>query len=210
MKTNMKKLISALLALVMVSGLFAAMPLTASAAESTVNWDDFYIVTQPQGRTIKRGDTFTLSFEVNVPDGVEVEYQWFGIANGTFKVATSEPFLICSPGDEYYPVLDTMFVPKAIGSATYLCTIVGYEKDGDEIVSQKMLGIGRVTVNMKGSIGDLMYSFLNVPILAALGPVTAVLPSIMTGVITYPFIALYFTLIMPVMLFFSLIFEYLA
>jgi len=201
-----KKLFTLLLAFLLV--LAFGLPAMAIQTQSAVDWDEFYIVKQPQGRNIRKGESFTLSFEVNVPDGVEVEYKWFGIADGFFELTTSDPILVCSPGDAHYPILNTIILPDATGSAHYHCWIYCYEKDGGKIVSQQQILTNEVTVDMKGTIGDLMYSFLNAPILAAIGPFAAVMPALFTGIITYPFIALYFTFVMPIMALIDIIGNY--
>ena len=51
------------------------LALTVSAAAG--NWDDFRITRDLQDRTIHYNERFTLSVEVNVPEGAQVEYQWY-------------------------------------------------------------------------------------------------------------------------------------
>ena len=208
-----KRLLSLLLTLILAFGL--AVPAVFAQEEddprSTVNWDDFYIVTQPQQeQSIKKGESFTISFDVHVPEGVEVTYEWYGIADGFFKMTTAGPALVCNPGDTQYPVLDSTLLPNAVGSASYGCWITCREKDGDEVISEKQLPIDKVAVEMKGSIGDLLLSFLNAPIIGLMGPFTAIMPALMSGGITYPFLLVYFTLVMPIGLLVKLIAEYVA
>ena len=68
---------------------------------AAVNWDDFRITKQPQGLTIKEGESFTLSVGVNVPDGAEVVYQWE--CDGSIIEGATAPELTIGPGDRYYP-----------------------------------------------------------------------------------------------------------
>ena len=46
---------------------------------AATDWDDFYIITQPpENLYVPYGESFALSVEVNVPDGVDaVTYQWY-------------------------------------------------------------------------------------------------------------------------------------
>jgi len=73
------KITKRLLAAVLTMALALGLALPAMAA---VDWDAFKITKQPQDLTIKHGDSFTLSVEVSVPAGVEVEYQWYRWMNG--------------------------------------------------------------------------------------------------------------------------------
>jgi len=66
----MKKLLSICLAGLMLFG-FGAEAM-AEEGESTVDWDDFYIVTQPRELTVPYGESFTLSVEVNIPEGARI------------------------------------------------------------------------------------------------------------------------------------------
>jgi len=140
MKTKMKKLLSALLALAMASGLFAVLPFTASAAESTVNWDEFYIITEPQKHTIQRGETITLSVEVNVPDGVVVEYQWRHGTSGSAPLIenATTPVLRVDSNSSHYPSFALMM--SRVAQSNYLCSITARELDDDgTVLSSKTL-----------------------------------------------------------------------
>ena len=164
------KLSNRLLALLLALALALTLALPAIAEEETpppeiaaqeivaqaVNWDDFYIITQPQDQAIRNGQSFTLSVAVNIPAGVEVEYQWsYRASNGRsaeIENATG-PVLQVSPGDECYPD------PRGYGALNrlYSCKIIGYEKDGDEIIAQKMLDSGAY-VKVKETILQFLFS----------------------------------------------------
>jgi len=127
-----KRILSALLTLALALALALTLALPAAAA---VNWDDFRITKQPQNLTIKSGDSFTLSVEVNVPAGVVVEYQWRFIPGGREPIegATGSE-LSLAPGDRYYPSQDGLDDVR-VG---YECVINAYEKDsGGNIISSR-------------------------------------------------------------------------
>jgi len=109
-----KRILAVFLTLALALGL--ALPTMAA-----VNWDEFRITKQPQNLTIKHGDSFTLNVEVNVPDGVEVEYQWHRLL--PIAGATASELEIGSD--------DTFLYPNANGSEYYFCKITAYEKDAD-------------------------------------------------------------------------------
>ena len=102
MMKHTKRLLALLLALVLALSL--ALPAMAVSPQSAINWDDFYIIRQPQSQTIRYGDSFTLSVEVNVPAGAEVRFQWRRAEGGGrfIENATSSELHI-SPGDPHYP-----------------------------------------------------------------------------------------------------------
>ena len=136
------KLTKKLLALLLTLALALSLALPAMAA---VNWDEFHIITQPQSMTVIRGDSFTLSVEVNVPDGAEVEYQWRrGPVGGSEDSSTriygaTEPDLQISSNDDHYPFLNNYY--------DYYCEITAYEKDaGDTVLSSQMLTSDRARV----------------------------------------------------------------
>jgi len=116
-----KKLLALLLVLLLAFGL--AMPATAA-----VNWDEFKITKQPQGLTIKEGESFTLSVEVNVPAGLEVEYQWR--RGSTFIKNATSPQLHLSPDHPMYPPDGRLGGVEV----SYDCWITAYEKDNVGIV----------------------------------------------------------------------------
>ena len=91
----MKKLLALLLAVLMLFGLYAvgasAKTLDGDTAQAglaplAVDWDDFYIITQPEDQEIPFGSDFTLSVAVNVPAGAKVTYQWNRIEGATEPV----------------------------------------------------------------------------------------------------------------------------
>jgi len=111
-----KRILAAFLTLALALSL--ALP-----AMAAVNWSDFRITKQPQNLTIKHGDSFTLSVKVNVPDGVEVEYQWYGGSNRIKNATASELYL--GPDDQYYP--DDYSLGGA--SSSFFCEITAYDED---------------------------------------------------------------------------------
>jgi len=134
-----KRILAALLTLTLALSL--ALPTMAA-----VNWDDFRIAKQPQGLTIKEGESFTLSVEVNVPDGVEVAYQW-SISTKRIENATT-PELHLGPDDPYYPENS----PLGGASTDYICDITAYEKDGGgNVISKRYLISDRVRVTTERS-----------------------------------------------------------
>jgi len=133
------------LALTLTLALTLALP-----AAAAVNWEDFRITRQPQSMTIIHGESFTLSMEVNVPDGVEVEYQWRrspvgGSEDSSTRIyGATEPDLQLSSNDDHYPFRNNYY--------DYYCEITAHGKDadGNELSSQTLTsGRARVTVEEK-------------------------------------------------------------
>jgi len=97
---------------------------------AAVNWDEFKITKSPQNLTITNGDSFTLSVEVNVPDGVEVAYQWYtytdGIDSGSMKPIEGATFpeLHVSPSDPFYA---QQAVYEKNVKTRYSCKVTAYE-----------------------------------------------------------------------------------
>jgi len=139
-----KRMLATLLTLALAFAL--ALPATAA-----VNWDEFKITKQPQDLTIKHGDSFTLSIEVAVPAGVEVEYQWYrspfaGSENDSTRIsgATTSLLQLSNTDTNYPPVRNSYYI--------YHCEITAYEKDtsGTEISSKaRTSDKARVTVEEK-------------------------------------------------------------
>jgi len=127
-----------LLALGLAFALAIGLALPTMAA---VDWDDFRITKQPQGLTIKQGDSFTLSVEANIPDGVEVEYQWYreGGAWGELAIKivdATTPDLHQNPNDSDYPDANMYH--------EYHCMITAYENGN--AASTRTLTSSRVRV----------------------------------------------------------------
>jgi len=129
------KLTKRILAVVITLALALTLALPATA---TVNWDEFRIATETQDMKIQRGESFTLSVEVIIPDGVEVEYQWVhGVSSNSpiIENATS-PNLRLSPNDTNYP---SEFWSRSARS-DYYCKITAFEKDNENnVISSKTL-----------------------------------------------------------------------
>ena len=145
MMKHTKRILAVLLTLVLALGL--AMP-----AMAAVNWNEFRITRQPQNQTIRYGDSFTLSVEVNVPEGVVVSFQWQLADGGVLPVETANSAeLQLSPGDPGYPAQNF--------SGTFRCVITAYEKDDDgNVISDKTLTSETVRV-MVTTEGEIERSF---------------------------------------------------
>ena len=130
-----KRLLAALLALALA--LTLALPAMAAAGpQSAVNWDEFYIITQPQSQTIAHGESFTLSVEVNVPEGVTwVEYQWR--RSGGHIADATEAVLMLSPGYPGYPRANRPY-HSATGHYFVVITAVAEDEDGNVIDSRTL------------------------------------------------------------------------
>jgi len=124
-----------LLALLLTLALALPFALPATAA---VDWNEFKITKQPQDPRITHGEILTLSVEVIVPDGVEVEYQWrhFGVDIEN----SNAPEIHIAPDNPSYP--------RWAGSEdSYRCWITAYEKDGGgNVISSQTLKTNSVTV----------------------------------------------------------------
>jgi len=151
----MKKLFAILLAMSMLFGLTA---IGASATEDeaepegvtqAVNWDEFYIIAQPNGQTVKTGESITLRIEVKIPVGVDVTYQWY--YNTTVKLeGATEAVLRLEPGDDRYPNFGFSF-----GNRPFHCEIIGYEKEGDTILSTKKL-VSNAQATLSGTLWEIL------------------------------------------------------
>jgi len=140
----MKRLLAIILAVVMAAGL--AVPATTieieaqeSETQPSVNWDDFYIVTQPKDLTFQRGESLTFSVKVNVPEGVEVAYQWYRSNPVPLRPIGNEAILQLSPDDISYPAFSAydFWVPSSV---SVYCEVTAYEKnDEGHVLSSKTL-----------------------------------------------------------------------
>jgi len=126
-----KRMLAALLTLALVF----AIALPSFANQSSVNWNEFRITKQPESRqNIKFGESFTLSVEVNVPEGVEVEYQWQRLFTNIEGAIESELHLDSSHPDYLFRSIN------GTAEAIYRCIIRAYEKDDDgNTISSKKL-----------------------------------------------------------------------
>ena len=128
-----KKLLAILLTLALA--LTLAAPAAFADEEATkpaINWDDFYITSQPpEELSLPFGSDITLRIEVNAPEGTEVTYQWLVSAE-----ENSGQELRLSPGDFSYP----KSAPYNRASAAYYCTITAVElnEDGEAVDSRTL------------------------------------------------------------------------
>ena len=149
-----------LLAVLLTLALALALALPAMAA---VNWNEFRIISHPQDITIRHGESFTLSVEVNVPEGVEVEFQWYRSSSTPIEGATSSE-LHLSPSDQFYPEV------SALGgsTATYMIRITAHEKDDDgNIISSRTLASRHVTVTTERTFWGRLYGVTLEPFVLA-------------------------------------------
>jgi len=139
-----KKLFALLLTLALAFSL--AMP-----AMAAVDWDDFRIVTQPQSMTIKDGDSFTLSVEVDFPAGVVVAYMWILRTTGVqhqltpFQKTTEKTSVLrIDPSSKYYPA---SVCGESSAWREYYVRITAYEEDSaGNMISSKSLTSDTVRV----------------------------------------------------------------
>jgi hypothetical protein len=129
-----------MLATLLTLALTLALALPAMAA---VNWNEFKITKQPQDPKITHGEILTLRVEVNIPEGVEVEYKWWHF--GVHIENSNAPEIHISPDNPRYPRWE--------GSDDYYqCGITAYEKDnGGNIISSQTLVSNSVIVKTKRS-----------------------------------------------------------
>lgn len=161
-----KRILAVILAMVLALGL--AMPTMAA-----VNWNEFNFNKHPESMTIENGDSFMLSVEVNVPDGVVVEYQLYYRSylseTGLIENATS-PELHLERDDPFYPG------SKELGDywVEYRCQITAYEKDNDgNIISPHKLDSNYARVTRTRTFGEKLYDITLKPFETAIGYVAA-------------------------------------
>ena len=182
-----------ILAVILTLALAFLLTLPAMAA---VNWNELSITKQPQNLTIKNGESFTLSVEVNVPAGAEVEYQWYrspfaGSENDSTRISgATQPVLQLSNTDTNYP-------PVRNNYYIYHCVITAYEKDafGIEISSQtRTSDKARVTVaEEEKTFGDKMFDLFIAPFgIAGSMTITSILLSYGLAIPVAPLVFLYY------------------
>ena len=111
MKSTTKKALSTLLALVLVFGLFAAMPLMASAMELFAD--------HPESKTIKEGEDVTFGISIWLPDiSCTYSFQWYvDDGSGWAPVPGGAPYT--SSGTDRYLKLEN--VPASFDGYLYRC-----------------------------------------------------------------------------------------
>ncbi len=156
----MKKIISIMLSFAMI---IAAVPCMAFAdeAESHVNWDDFYFTNQPQYLTTEYGEAFSLSVEVNVPEGAEITgYQWY-YNDGINRLCEgcNSPTLTVNEGDPYYPAKDIYGNQRV----KYHCVVTAAEKDseGNVISSGEITSKNSSAVTERTFLGSTVHVLVN-------------------------------------------------
>jgi len=136
-----------------------------SKPQSIVNWNEFRITKQPESPTITHGESFTLNVEVNAPEGVEVEYQWYSVANSDVKKIEGAitPTLHLNPNDNHYPENKT----SGGHSTIYRCKLIGYEKDEDGNVVSSSGRFTSADVRIERTSSGKLYDLLIQPFVSA-------------------------------------------
>jgi len=177
-----KRVLAILLALALGVGLLVPA-LAAVEPPSSVDWDEFYITVQPQSQTIPYKADVILSIEVNVPEGVEVSYQW-GCILGSFNDGDppwpgfpisrlpdeTEAILHLSTDDPNYPRPSELYPTKS-SSGWYICAILGNELDEDgNVISSKTLLSDWAGIIVEGSreTRDVLYTIFVEPFRVAI------------------------------------------
>jgi hypothetical protein len=185
-----KKLLSLLLVFVLAFAL--AIPAAyAQEGESLFVWDEFYIITQPQGKTVPHGESFTLSVEVSVPAGATVTYQWY-LFNGSLIEDAATSTLQLGSSDPGYPQM-----PKATSGNVgyyraehYYCIINAYEKDTEgTIIDSATLNSDYAAVKVENTFWEKLYSVTLEPfvfsIMGTFGAFIWVGPLALTGTLYF-------------------------
>lgn len=132
-----------------------AFTLAMPAMAIVVDWSEFRIVTQPpEYLYVPYGESFTLSVEVNVPDGVdEVKYQWYQYRDyendGLIAGATASTLQL-SPGDPAYPAPPNR--EGALCDMRYYCAVTAFANG-----VERQLWCNSVYVTAEGSFWDKLY-----------------------------------------------------
>jgi len=161
-----------MLAVLLTLALALSLGLPAVAA---VDWNEFRITKQPENMTIKQGDSFTLSVEVNVPEGMEVEYQWCRIHGGSIDIenATS-PDLRLGPDNSNYPQNNKF---GGGDSERYECQITAYAKNAvGTVVLEKRIWSNTVSVQLERTVVGKILDVTVGPFWYAFGSVFATAP----------------------------------
>jgi hypothetical protein len=144
--SQMKRILSLCLASVLCLGL--GLP-----AFAAVDWDDFYLVTQPPEKLqVPFGTPFTVEIKVNAPQGAELTYQWGQVIDSGFypykMEDATQPVFQCFPGDYAYPNAPAAR-PYLDQTQEYACKILATEKDAEgDVLSQNTRLTQRVSVTV--------------------------------------------------------------
>ncbi|MCL2495562.1 MAG: hypothetical protein FWE98_07935 [Oscillospiraceae bacterium] len=190
----MKKPLALLLALALAFALaLPAVFAEEGETQSQVNWDDFYIVTQPQNQTVKYGENFTLTVEVNVPDGVEVEYFWSNIYRN-YGYRTTEPMILVGPDLSLYPMREASHYFNLQASVTYTCKITVGIRDDNGVFpynQRRELETEQFRVDMENkNFIPILYNLTIMPFISAIGGPLLLMMYIPPLALVYPFLVL--------------------
>jgi len=168
------------LAVALALGFTLAVP-----AMAAVNWDDFYIITQPpEVLYVRNGESFTLSVEAKTPDGVSlVSYRWYR-RYGDWIEGAETAVLRLSPGDPDYPGENTFVFgnpgPPGSHCAEYACVITVIDVYGARI---ETLETTVARVNVKGAFWDTLYGLTLEPFAIGFKTIEILFP---IGIIIFP------------------------
>jgi len=160
-----KRILAVLLTLTLALGL--ALPTMAA-----VNWNQFMFTKRQQDITIKYGDSFTLSVEVNVPAGVDVEYQWYHVPSGEVLIenATTNELRL-GPESSIYPQNERL----GGAFARYRCRVTANEKDAlGNVISKKDLD-NTVIVRTERTLSGKLYDLFIAPFGYAFGSAVGII-----------------------------------
>jgi len=165
-----------ILALLLALALALSLALPAAAVEP------LDLISRPPGTLyVKRGESFTLTVEVDIPEGVdEVTYQWYYFGSVKVAGATSNTLLL-SPGDEEYPKNHVYYSVTGATSERYTCRIAAIDSE-----SGKEYGrwVSDITVHVEGSFWAKLYSITLEPLVEAFNDIFDAFP---LGLIYFPF-----------------------
>jgi len=165
-----------MLALLLTLALALSIALPAMAVEP------LNVISQPP-RTVyvKRGESFTLTVEVEIPEGVdEVTYQWYYFGSVKVAGATSNTLLL-SPDDAEYPKRQFYYSVTGANSESYTCRIAAIDTE-----SGKEYGrwVSDIKVHVEGSFRDKLYSVTLEPLVASHNEIFGAFP---LGLFFFPF-----------------------
>jgi len=158
-----------MLALLLTLALVLSFALPVAAAVEPLN-----VISQPPSTVyVKRGESFTLTVEVEIPEGVdEVTYQWRYIGSVKVAGATSNTLLL-SPGDAEYPKRQYYYSVTGANSERYSCRIAGIDSESGKEYGRV---VGDITVHVEGSFRDKLYSVTLEPLVASFNDIYDAFP----------------------------------
>jgi|GEM_PF-1315061 len=154
----------------------AAMESPAEIAEapvtpSAVDWNGLYVITDlPEDLYVPRGESFTLSVEISVPDAVEVKYQWYvGYGDYVPIEGATSPTLQLSSNDAYYPKAGnphSQIVKAGSRQSFFYCKVTVLDGEGTQLTQWTS---NATDVRVQGTLGEWLYSVTVRPLKGAAG-----------------------------------------